>query len=113
MSVNFIEEGEKMTFTATAAYNSGDLVNLGNGYFGIADNDIANGAVGSASVEGVFEVPKDSSDFTSLVGTTATLYVVTASKALSVSSGSAVLALNVRIWEAAGVAATVVKVKLI
>ena len=54
---NFVSEGKTVTFTAGAAYTSGDVVPLGK-MAGIAANDIANGAVGVAVIEGEFNLAK-------------------------------------------------------
>ena len=111
MSTNYIQEGKKAQFTAGADYTSGDLVNIGSGVFGIVENTVASGSTGIANLEGVFEVPKDSSTFDT-IGVKSGLYVVDATKVLSTSSGSATAVVNAMIWEAAATGVSTVKIKL-
>lgn len=111
MSDNFIQEGKQANFVAGADYSSGDLVNIGSGVFGIVENTVASGSTGVANLEGVFEVPKDSSTF-SAIGVTSGLYVVDATKVLSTSTSSATAIVNAMIWEAAAAGAATVKIKL-
>jgi predicted RecA/RadA family phage recombinase len=58
---NYIQEGERIDFTAGATTASGAGVKIGV-RFGIACSDVANGAVGVAAMAGVFNVPKLSTD---------------------------------------------------
>jgi len=53
---NSISDGTTIDFTAGAAYSSGDLVLVGK-LVCVAVSDVANGAVGTARNEGVFNVP--------------------------------------------------------
>ena len=55
---NFVNMGEKIVITATAAILSGGGV-VTNQLFGVAENDIANAAQGVLSIEGVFRLPKN------------------------------------------------------
>lgn len=57
MSTNYVEQGQTVQFTAGQAYSSGDVVVLGS-MIGVVIADVANGATGVASVEGVFNLPK-------------------------------------------------------
>lgn len=54
---NFKSQGNTLTFTAGAAYSSGDGVLLGS-LFGVAAGDIANGDDGVLNLTGVYELPK-------------------------------------------------------
>lgn len=54
---NYVQPGNVMTITATAAILSGQVVAVGN-TLGVATGDIANGAKGEIAVNGVFVVPK-------------------------------------------------------
>lgn len=58
---NFIQPGENITVTATAAATSGAGVKVGN-LFGIASGDAAIGEPLVLATEGVFEMPKVSTD---------------------------------------------------
>jgi predicted RecA/RadA family phage recombinase len=57
---NYVSDGDTLTFTAGAAYSSGDGVLLGS-LFGFATGDIANGAEGVLLLEGVFTHAKAAS----------------------------------------------------
>lgn len=57
MATNFVKDGKTMEFTAGAAYSSGDVVVIGS-LIGVVIADVANGAVGVAAIEGVFDLPK-------------------------------------------------------
>jgi len=57
MAKNYIQAGEVIDFTAGADISSGAVVVVGS-LVGVAITDVANGAVGPASVEGVWELPK-------------------------------------------------------
>jgi predicted RecA/RadA family phage recombinase len=57
MATNYIQAGEVIDFTAGSDISSGDVVAVGN-LVGVAITDIANGAVGAVSVEGVWSLPK-------------------------------------------------------
>lgn len=54
---NFVAEGLAIDFTAGANILSGQGVLLG-ALFGVATGDIANGALGTIKVTGVFDLPK-------------------------------------------------------
>lgn len=60
MATNYKGPGQVIAFTAGAAYDSGAVVVLG-GLIGVAVDDVANGAVGQAYIDGVFQVAKVSS----------------------------------------------------
>lgn len=61
MAKNYIQEGKTIAITATAAIGSGELVQIGD-MFAVAITDIADGGVGDGFAEGVFSVPKLSTD---------------------------------------------------
>lgn len=52
-----IEPGDHIDYTAAANLSLGDVVNLADKAIGICLNDIANGAEGPISVDGVWEIP--------------------------------------------------------
>lgn len=56
---NKVNSGSVITYTASSAISSGDLVELGNGLVGVAVGDIANGETGSVEIKGRFTVPKN------------------------------------------------------
>lgn len=58
---NFLHEGERITVTAGVGVSSGDLVVVGS-RVAVACADIATGATGAAATEGVFTLPKKSTD---------------------------------------------------
>ena len=53
---NYIQKGEALNYTATAAVTVGDVVNLGS-RIGVAADNIAKGATGAVHVVGVFSFP--------------------------------------------------------
>lgn len=55
---NFKSQGSTLTFTAAAAYSSGDPVLVGT-IFGVAAGDIANGDDGVINLTGTYELPKN------------------------------------------------------
>ena len=57
MAKNFVQDGLTIEFTAAAAVASGDVVVIGS-LIGVALDAVANGEIGVASIEGVFELPK-------------------------------------------------------
>ncbi|EKK3320151.1 DUF2190 family protein [Salmonella enterica] len=61
MAKNYVEDGKTITLTATTAVKSGDLVQVGN-IFVVAVTDIAAGSAGTGIAEGVFSVPKLTTD---------------------------------------------------
>jgi predicted RecA/RadA family phage recombinase len=62
MATNYIAEGKVINYTAGADIASGAVVVIGTNRIGVALADIANGAVGPVQVEGVFNLPKLSTD---------------------------------------------------
>ena len=58
---NFVQEGNTITVTAPAAIASGQLVVVGS-INGVAAFDAASGADLEVTVEGVFELPKATTD---------------------------------------------------
>ncbi|HBB6657648.1 TPA: DUF2190 family protein [Salmonella enterica] len=61
MAKNFVQAGDTLAITATAAVKSGELVQVGD-VFTVAVTDIAAGATGDGIATGVFLVPKLGSD---------------------------------------------------
>lgn len=61
MARNYVQEGKHIPFIAGATTTSGQAVVIG-ALLGVALNDVANGAAGIAAVEGVWELPKVSTD---------------------------------------------------
>lgn len=60
--INMIqEEGDRIDLTAPYARDAGQGALVG-ALFGIAINDVANGAVGAFQVEGIFDITKKSGD---------------------------------------------------
>lgn len=58
---NFVQDGSRIEITASADISSGDLVVVGS-RVAVACVDIAAGATGAAAAEGVFTLPKKSTD---------------------------------------------------
>lgn len=58
---NFVQNGDRIQFVAGAATASGAGVKIGV-RVGVAVGDVANGATGVAAMEGVFTLPKLSTD---------------------------------------------------
>ena len=56
MANNFVQDGNVISFTASAATTSGQVVVVGS-LVGISQTDVANGATGQLAIEGVFDVP--------------------------------------------------------
>lgn len=63
-----VSDGNTIPHTPVGAITAGDLV-LQVDLFGIADADIAAGALGSLSVQGVYELPKEATTEVFAVGT--------------------------------------------
>lgn len=57
MAKNFVQPGVKIPFVAGATITSGSGVVIGS-LLGVALHDVANGASGTAAIEGVFNLPK-------------------------------------------------------
>lgn len=62
MATSFRQPGHVVDYTASAAVSSGDIVRVGMHKMGVALVAIASGEVGSVSVEGVYELAKNTSD---------------------------------------------------
>lgn len=58
---NYVQEGDRIQITAGADIASGGVVVIGT-KIGVACNAIANGATGICATEGVFTLPKLSTD---------------------------------------------------
>ncbi len=54
---NYVQPGKVIDFVAGATIVSGQFVRIGQ-ILGVAVTDVANGATGSAHIEGVFTAPK-------------------------------------------------------
>jgi len=57
MAKNYIQEGDVLDHIAAAAIASGDVILIGK-RIGVAVTDIALGDTGALAVEGVFDLPK-------------------------------------------------------
>lgn len=77
--INRISDGHSVLYTASADIESGAVVPLVT-MCGIAATDIANGASGTVSLEGVYTVPKTTGEVWA-IGTA--LYLVVATGALT------------------------------
>lgn len=55
---NFVQHGDRIRHTLTAAVTSGDPVVVGTGLLGVALEDGAIGETIDCAIEGVFELPK-------------------------------------------------------
>lgn len=60
MNARFYQNGKTIDYTPVAAVAAGDVVVIGN-IIGIAQTDIAAGALGAVDIEGVFEFKKTAS----------------------------------------------------
>lgn len=80
---NFIQTGDVVELTAPADMNSGDCALVGS-FFGVATKAISNGTVGNFMIEGVFDLPKD----TSTVAQGAKLYWDNTAKKVTTTSTS-------------------------
>lgn len=61
MAKKYVQEGDVLNYTAATAKSSGDVVAFGK-RIGICLTDIAAGAVGAISVEGVWQLTKQTPD---------------------------------------------------
>lgn len=57
MSTNFVHAARRLTFTAAVAHTAGDLV-YHKGFYGVVQDDIAAGAVGTLILEGAWALPR-------------------------------------------------------
>lgn len=109
MANNYVRDGKTSPYTASANISSGGFVHLGGGRIGVAMADIANGATGEISLEGVWSLPKDGSNLT--LGL-ATVYIAAGSNTITtVTAGTAIT--NAYVFAAAGTDATTVSMKLL
>ncbi len=53
---NYVQDGEVLTLTAPYAVSSGGGALVGTNIFGVATNDVANGATGEFAVCGVYDL---------------------------------------------------------
>lgn len=103
----FVQKGDAIDITAGADIAAGEIVIIGGTLIGVAERAIANGAVGSVSVEGVYEVAKEAPLVISLGDI---VYFVAANNNVNkTSSGNTKLGICV---VAAASADTTVKVKI-
>lgn len=110
MAKNYIKPGDHLTFTAAADTASGAGVLLGT-VLGVSLTTVANGAVGEAGVEGVWELPKLS---TAVIAAWARpSWDVSASQFIVASEATGDLVGGAVAIEAAGAGTTTVKVKLL
>lgn len=105
---NFISEGRTLTFTAGADYAAGAYLKVGD-LPGIVANAVANGEEGELVTQGVFELPKLSTD-TPAVGAKA--YWDATPGELTTADGGGANDLIGTFAEAAGNGDTVAKVRL-
>lgn len=56
----YIEAGDTIDFVASANVTAGGVVVIGNSIVGVAPRDVASGGTGAVTINGVFEMPKDS-----------------------------------------------------
>lgn len=108
MAQNYVQEGDVLNYTNASGSTivSGTAILIGT-WLGVALADIANGATGSVAIEGVFTVPKLSTD---VVTQGAVLYWDNTNKRLTTTVGS-----NTQVghaFAAAGNGATTVQIKL-
>jgi predicted RecA/RadA family phage recombinase len=105
---NYVQDGDRLTYTngsgSTITSGTGVLVGL---RVGIATADIANGAIGTLAMEGVFTLPKLSTD---VVAQGALLYWDNTNKRLTVTTTSNTLCGYAQ--TAAGAATTTVDIML-
>lgn len=107
---NFIYEGDHLPFTAAAAVASGDGVVMGT-VLGVAAADIAVGDTGTIAVEGVFELPKLSTD--AISAGDALTWDVTNNELKVAAAGTGDLLACAFATEAAGAGTPTVRAKLI
>lgn len=108
MAQNYVQEGDVLNYTNASGSTiaSGTAVLIGT-WLGVALADIANTATGSVAIEGVFTVPKLSTD---VVTQGAILYWDNTNKRLTLTSAG-----NTQVghaFAAAGNGATSVQIKL-
>ncbi len=106
MAKNYVQEGAVIDFVAAAAVLAGGVVLMGK-RIGIALSDTAQGATGSAAVEGVFKVNKLAGD---AVAQGDLLYWDAANSRLTTTAAGSVLAGYA--FAAAGAGAAVVNIKI-
>ncbi len=63
MARNYIQKGKVISFTASGAKTSGQVVVVGS-IVGVAAGDVANGAAGELIVKGVVEIPAATAEIT-------------------------------------------------
>lgn len=106
MQATFVQQGDGVDFVAASDVNCGDVVVQGD-LVGIATADVANGATGTITVEGVFDVAKNSA--ISISAGAKIYWDATNSQAVTTASGNKLIGKAV---EAAGAGATLVRVRL-
>lgn len=57
---NLVQEGASLDYTAVAAVTGGQVVQVQDGRAGVVPTDLAAGELGSASVEGIYDIAKGS-----------------------------------------------------
>nr|BDD48067.1 hypothetical protein 18 [Pseudomonadaceae bacterium] len=102
---NLIERGDTIEFTADADYTSGDPVELTD-MICVCANDVANGELGVGVTEGVFELPKVSTD---AIAKGATVYLNDAGEITTTATDNSVAG---KAWVAAGNPSSTVHVKI-
>jgi len=108
MDNKILENGNLVPFTNGTGSDiaAGDVVELSAGRIGVACGNIADGATGTVDVQGVFELPKDTSAFA--FGASAAID----SGSLTATGSGVTTIVNGWVFEAANSAATTAKFKL-
>lgn len=106
---NFKENGLTVQWTngTGSAVVAGQVVPISGGYCGVAVDDIANGSTGVLSLEGVFNVPKD----TVAASQGAQIAITTSGSCTAITSATTTLA-NGRVHNAATSAVSTVDIRL-
>lgn len=106
MAGNYVQPGKRIEFVADAAYAAGVGVKIGV-RVGVTIDQVASGATGVAQMEGVYTLPKLSTD---VVAQGADLYWDNTNKRLTVTPTANTLAGYA--FSAAGSGVTTVQIKL-
>jgi len=102
---NYVQPGRMLELTAPYDRSSGEAAKVGS-IFGVAINAVSSGAAGVFDTEGVFDLVKDS---TAITAGLKVYWDDSAKKITATSTGNHPAGLAI---EAAGTAATLVKVKI-
>lgn len=105
MQATFVQQGAGVDFVAGSDVARGDVVVQGD-LVGVARADVGNGQLGTISVEGVFDVVKDSA--ASISAGAKVYWDSTTSQAVTTASGNKLIGKAV---DAAGAGTTAVRVR--